>query len=211
MAGIAALLPVKAFHEAKVRLAPALDAAQRAEVAREMASRVLQATGPLPAAVVCDDDAVASWAEAAGARVIWCPEHGLNGAVEAGVGVLAADGVERVVVVHADLPLATDLDAVIGAEGVTLVPDRREDGTTVISLPATCGFRFAYGPGSFARHRVEVERLGLPLRVVRERRLGWDVDVPEDLDLPADLATEPFSAFPGPTLPSGRAGRAGRG
>jgi 2-phospho-L-lactate/phosphoenolpyruvate guanylyltransferase len=198
MTGIAALLPVKAFHEAKVRLAPALDPDERERIARLMAERVLLAAAPLPTAVVCDDEDVARWAEGAGARVVWCPGHGLNGAVEAGVAALVADGVERVVVAHADLPLATDLDSVIDCDGVTLVPDRREDGTTVISLPAGCGFRFAYGPGSFARHRREVDRLGLPLHVVRERRLGWDVDVPEDLDLPTDLETEPLSpAFPG--------------
>jgi len=190
MAGMAALLPVKAFHEAKLRLAPALDADQRARAARVMADLVLRAAAPLPTAVVCDDEEVALWAEGAGARVIWSPGRGLNGAVAAGVATLAADGVDRVVVAHADLPLATELSSVTGSEGVTLVPDRREDGTTVISLPAHAGFRFAYGPGSFARHVREAERLGLEVHVVRERRLTWDVDVPEDLDLPADLVAE---------------------
>ena len=65
--------------------------------------------------------------------------------------------------------------------GVTLVPDRANDGTNVACVPADAGFRFAYGPGSFARHRAEARRLDLPLRVVREPSLGWDVDVPADL------------------------------
>ena len=64
---------------------------------------------------------------------------------------------------------------------MTLVPDRREDGTNVACVPARTGFRFAYGPGSFARHQAEAARLRLPLRVVREPRLAWDVDVPADL------------------------------
>jgi hypothetical protein len=30
---------------------------------------------------------------------------------------------------------------------VTLVPDRRLDGTNVLGLPADAGFRVTYGPG----------------------------------------------------------------
>ena len=62
------------------------------------------------------------------------------------------------------------------------MPDRREDGTNVLVVPAACGFEFAYGPGSFARHVAEAERLGLAVRAVRDSRLGWDVDLPEDLE-----------------------------
>ncbi|MEZ5177887.1 MAG: hypothetical protein R2746_06270 [Acidimicrobiales bacterium] len=71
-----------------------------------------------------------------------------------------------------------------------LVPDRRADGTNVIALPTASGFRFRYGPGSFARHQAEARRLGLPVEVRADAALGWDVDVPDDLRLPggADLA-----------------------
>ena len=85
---------------------------------------------------------------------------------------------------HADLPLATGLAHVVGAEGVLVVPDRRRDGTNVISVPTDAGFRFAYGPGSFERHVAEALRLGLRCEVVDDAGLGWDVDVPADLDLP---------------------------
>jgi 2-phospho-L-lactate guanylyltransferase (CobY/MobA/RfbA family) len=64
---------------------------------------------------------------------------------------------------------------------VTIVPDRRDDGTNVLALPVGSGFRFAYGPGSSRRHAAEARRVGLPVRVVREPRRGWDVDVPDDL------------------------------
>jgi 2-phospho-L-lactate/phosphoenolpyruvate guanylyltransferase len=185
---VAVLMPVKGFHEAKVRLAPALDPAERDALARRLAALVLAAARPLPTSVVCDDPAVRQWAEGAGAGVIWTPGLGLNGAVSAGVDVLAAAGVATVVVAHADLPLARDLGRVVGAPGVILVPDRHEDGTNVAVIPAASGFRFAYGPGSFARHVAEAERLGLPVHVLRDPDLGWDVDVP------ADLARVPWEA-----------------
>ena len=177
----AALVPVKAFAEAKVRLAPALPPAQRASLARVMAERVIAAARPLPTAVVCDDVEVAAWARGLGVLVVWEPGRGLNGAVEAGVDQLGRLGVEQVVVAHADLPLATSLAWVADFAGVTLVPDRADDGTNVAGVPTGAGFRFAYGPGSFARHRAEAHRLELPLRVVHEPTLSWDVDVPADL------------------------------
>jgi len=179
----AVLIPVKAFADAKRRLSPALTASERTHLARTMADHVVQAAGELPVAIVCDDEEVATWAHDCGARVISEPGLGLNRAVEAGVDQLAAAGFERVLVAHADLPRAGDLSVLAAFEGITLVPDRREDGTNVLCLPAGCGFRFSYGAGSFGRHLAEVGRLGLPHRVVREPRLAWDIDVPADLEL----------------------------
>lgn len=178
---VAVLVPVKAFAQAKVRLAPALDAASRAALAESMASQVLLAAASLPVAVVCDDPGVAAWARRHGALVVSEPGRGLNRAVEAGVSRLAQAGVARVIVAHGDLPLAHDLAALGRGTGVTLVPDRRDDGTNVISLPADAGFRFAYGPGSFTRHCAEADRLRLPRTIVRDARLAFDVDLPGDL------------------------------
>ena len=180
----AVVVPVKAFHAAKLRLAPALSPEARARLAREMATRVVRAAGSLPVTVVCDDAEVRSWAAGVGAAVRWTPGLGLDGAVQAGVDAVTLDGADRVVVAHADLPLATGLDHVVGTDGALLVPDRRTDGTNVIAIPAGCGFRFSYGPGSFARHRAEAERLGLAVTVLADAILGWDVDLPADLDLP---------------------------
>lgn len=178
-------MPVKAFGLAKARLAPALPPAARAALARVMADNVLDAARPLPAAVVCDDPDVAAWAVARGTRVVWAPGRGLDGAVADGVNVLSTAGARQVIVAHADLPLATDLAWVAGFDGVTLVPDGGDDGTNVVCVPASAGFAFSYGPGSFARHVAAAHRLGLALRVVREQRLGRDLDLPGDLELVA--------------------------
>jgi len=177
----AVLVPIKAFHEAKGRLDRALTASERSALARSMAAQVLEAALPLPVAVVCDDNDVADWARRRGALVVWEPGRGLNGAVEAGVDHLRAAGVTHVTVSHADLPKASGLAAVGMAPGITLVPDRYGNGTNVIALPADAGFRFSYGPGSFARHRAEAERLGLSLQVLDLPDLAWDVDEPGDM------------------------------
>lgn len=177
----AVLIPVKAFSRAKLRLAPALSPERRHELARTMASRVAASAAGLPVAVVCDDPEVAEWASSSGALVLWEAGRGLNNAVQAGFVRLRALGVASVIVAAADLPLATDLRWVGSFEGITIVPDRRSEGTNVIALPASAEFVFAYGPGSFERHKREAARTGLPVRVVHSTTLGWDVDLPEDL------------------------------
>lgn len=178
----AVVVPVKAFALAKARLAPALDAEARAALARRMAEQVLRAAGDLPVTVTCDDDDVAAWARASGAAVAWTPGTDLNGAVTAAVEQLEAGGVDRVIVAHADLPRATDLTVVAGRGGAVLVPDRQRDGTNVLAVPAGSGFRFAYGPGSFERHRAEAVRLHLEVTVLEPDDLTLDIDDPGDLD-----------------------------
>jgi 2-phospho-L-lactate guanylyltransferase len=188
----AVLVPVKAFDQAKQRLGAVLSDGEREALVRRMAEGVLRAAAPLPVAVVCDDSEVARWARDHGALVVWEPGRGLNGAVEAGVEQLARMGALRVVVVHSDLPDASGLASLGGFEGVTLVPDHRGDGTNVIELPARSGFHFSYGPGSFARHHAECQRLGLAVRVLHVASLAHDVDWPSDLWAVAPRSMAPF-------------------
>jgi 2-phospho-L-lactate/phosphoenolpyruvate guanylyltransferase len=159
---------------------------RREHLVRSMAAHVVAACAPLPVAVVCDDPEVAAWAEALGASVMWEPGQGLNGAVGAGVAQLAAVGVEWVIVAHGDLPRARGLGDLAPFTGITLVPDRKDDGTNVLRLPTGCDFHFAYGPGSFRSHRAEAARVGLPVRVLRIPALAYDVDWPADV---AELTT----------------------
>jgi 2-phospho-L-lactate/phosphoenolpyruvate guanylyltransferase len=177
----AVLIPVKAFSEAKIRLAGVLNAADRADLARSLAVGVIAAARTLPVSVVCDDPEVAEWATEHGAAVIWTPARGLNAAVAEGVASLASGGVDLVTVAHADLPMVSDLTDLGRLHRMVLAPDRHRDGSNVIAIPTRCGFSFSYGPGSFARHLVEAERVGLAVTVLERPDLAWDVDVPDDL------------------------------
>ena len=175
------LVPVKAFEQAKFRLSSALSPAERADLARDMATHVVKAAAPFPVAIVCDDDGVRQWAEDLGAEVVWCPGTGLNGAVQRGYEHLGAQGVDHVIVTHGDLPHAAGYEELRPWPGVTLVPDRHGSGTNVIAVSPSLGFEFSYGVGSFNRHVAEAVRLRQGMRIVRSASLGWDVDVPEDL------------------------------
>ncbi len=205
---IVVLIPVKAFDRAKSRLASSLDPAQRARLARAMATAVASAAAPLPVTVVCDDDDVARWAESVGASVELTPGVGLNGAVAEAVERLRVRGVARVVVAHGDLPFARSFEHFLdgaGSDEIVVVPDRRRHGTNVLSVPTDAGFRFAYGSGSLDRHLAEAERLGHPVRVLTLDDLGWDIDEPEDLLVPEHLGSLDTTAIDPPTDPDGAA------
>jgi 2-phospho-L-lactate guanylyltransferase len=190
------VIPVRSFAGAKARLAGVLDRDARASLARAMAECVVRAARPRPIVVVSSAPDVAAWASALGLACIDDPGS-LDAAADAGREWVRARAFARVVVVHADLPFAQSLAAVAdaGPEPVAvIVPDHRDDGTPVLSLPAHAPFKFSYGPGSAARHAVEARRNGLAVRFVRDTGLGFDVDVEDDLrvlDLPAMLHPTP--------------------
>jgi len=180
----AVVIPIRSFEAGKSRLGARLDPARRADLLRAMAENVVAAAGPMPVAVVSGAGEVRRWAAALGLTVLDDPGS-LNLAAAAGLGWAAAAGFGRVVVAHADLPLATSL-VPVAVDGrrpvVTAVPCHRDDGTPVLSLPTTAtNFVFAYGPGSFRRHAAAARTAGLAFRVQRDGRLGRDVDAPEDL------------------------------
>ncbi len=174
---------MRSFAHGKARLAGVLDEAARATLARTMADRVVDAAGTRPVVVVSSAPDVVTWASARRLQIVDDPGT-LDAAADAGRVWARAAGLARVVVVHADLPFATSLDTVAG-DGepavAIVVPDHRDDGTPVLSLPVATPFAFSYGPGSAARHIAEARRRGLDVRVLRDPALGFDVDVEDDL------------------------------
>jgi 2-phospho-L-lactate/phosphoenolpyruvate guanylyltransferase len=201
----ALLVPVKAFGDAKARLASVLSPEQRAQLARWTATRVVDAAGTLPVFITCDDDVVAEWATGVGATVLWHPGEGLNAAVDSSVSELRELGIEHVVIAHGDLPLARSFDRIPRSATVTLVPDRRNDGTNVLAMPTLHTMEFSYGVRSFGRHLASALRCDYAVEVRHDAHLALDIDTPADLThplvrevlpswLPTNLVNHPFPA-----------------
>ncbi|KRO43856.1 MAG: 2-phospho-L-lactate guanylyltransferase [Actinobacteria bacterium] len=193
----AVVLPIKGFNNAKARLESVLSAENRASLAAFTAGGVLEAAEGMDTFVVCDSDDVAQWARERGAMVVRQHSAGLNGAVTNGVDT-ASHKREWVLIAHSDLPFPQDLLSIIDLDdvttSVTIVPDRHGDGTNVLVIPVGSGFTFHYGPGSYAAHQAESQRLGLPVRVITHDQLGLDIDTPDDLaQLPASWLHGDFS------------------
>lgn len=178
----AVLIPIRSFDDAKTRLSGVLTPVDRTRLARAMAERVVHAAHELPVHVVSDDRDVARWAATVGAQILAPDVAGLNESVTAAYETIASSAAppERVIIAHADLPLANDLRIVFGP-GVAIAPDEPRDGSNVLSLPTGSPFTFRYGPGSFAAHRAEAEARGLAFTVINDPSLALDVDEPADL------------------------------
>jgi len=199
------LVPVKAFADAKARLASVLSPSERDALARWTAERVLAAAGQHAVYVACDDEGVAEWARSHGATVLWHPGVGLNAAVADSMADLRERGITHAIVAHGDLPRPAGLATLARPDTITLVPDSAGDGTNVLALPTEAPFEFAYGPGSFPRHLDRALRSGLAVEVRRDPLLSLDIDVPSDLShprvqevLPAWLPTSPANPTPLP-------------
>ncbi len=191
---LAVVIPIKAFHQAKERLSDLLTPSERLVLAKMCAERVLRAVAGYKVFVVCDDEAVAQWATAHNAQIVWQTEAGLNNAVRAGVAAARVNKFELAMIVHSDLPLATsfsqlfsdcDLDSL--KTSITLVPDRHEDGTNVMILPTTSDFEFAYGRNSFITHQHLAKKCNLALRIIYDQHLSVDIDTAEDLAVAQSL------------------------
>ena len=157
--------------------------AHREELLQQARDKLQQALGP--GQVV----AIERGAERASddAKVLVCSMRSLH--EERLARVVRGRNLGRVVIMHADLPLASTLDGIAddGDQPVAVVvPDRHGDGTPVLALPSAAEFEYAYGPGSCARHVAEAERCGLGVRVVHDHALGFDVDDATDLAALAD-------------------------
>jgi len=182
---LAVLVPVKRFSAAKGRLSDVVDADQRARFAEWMATGVLEAVADVAKFVACEDEHVAEWATRMGARVISGTSPGLNGAVDDGIAHIAASGFDHVLVAHADLARPGTLVDVARADCITLVPDRRHDGTNVMSFPTAFALRASYGAASFGRHLEQAIRLpAAAIEVRRDPLLSLDLDTARDLAHP---------------------------
>ena len=178
------VVPLRSFTLGKARLATALSEQQRETLARSMAECVVNAAGGRPVVVVSSAAEVVAWAREREYDVVDDPGS-LDAAASAGRDWAIDRALSRYAVVHADLPLARSLDAVVtdgDAPVAVIVPDHRNDGTPVLSLPTRVPFTFAYGPDSAARHADEARRRSLTVRILRDAELAFDVDIAADLE-----------------------------
>jgi 2-phospho-L-lactate guanylyltransferase len=197
------LLPVKSLRNGKSRLAGVFDDAERAELNRFLLGHMLDIAAEFPGlpqtVVISDGDDTLSIAREKGAHPLrHFGVRGLNPAVTKGVADIRSRGARQILVLPADLPLvgAGDLREFVSRgsrRSVVLCRDRRLAGTNAILLPSWASMRFCFGVLSYARHRHEISRCGLVLRLHDNRRIAADLDVPSDLDILRERTATPSS------------------
>ncbi|MCL4748211.1 MAG: 2-phospho-L-lactate guanylyltransferase [Burkholderiaceae bacterium] len=187
-----AVMPVKPFAHAKQRLAPMLDADERAALACAMFDDVLRVLVSSPCLagvlVVTDDVRAAAIARNVGAGVL-CdpPEAGLVTAVRHAARSLAAARCPGMLVVPADLPLIEPADIeLIGREhraspSVTLVAASSDGGTNALACSPPDAMPICFGRHSFRQHHSAALAIGLMPTVLTLPRFSLDIDRPADL------------------------------
>jgi 2-phospho-L-lactate guanylyltransferase len=180
-----ALIPVKQLDKAKERLSSVLDPASRRELVIAMFRDVLAAAIACDAldgvAVVSRDPTVQAIARDAGATVISKPGT-LNRALTLAADDLRERGVTRLLVLLADIPLATPdaIAQVLAAEADVVVVPSQDGGTNALLLkPGAIDFEF--GLASAAHHLLAARSAKLRALQLNIRPLGFDVDTPRGL------------------------------
>lgn len=181
-----ALIPVKQLDQAKARLAPVLDAPARRELALAMFRDVLDAARACDAldgvAVVTRDADVLALAREAGVEAMAEP-GALNEALTSAAAKLRARGVDRIVVLAADMPLAdaAAIAVLLDIDAEVAVAQAHDGGTGALTLrPGAIPFRF--GPDSARLHAEAAAQAGLRCVTVDLPALALDIDVPEHLE-----------------------------
>jgi 2-phospho-L-lactate guanylyltransferase len=152
------------------------------------AIRALTETLPVDAIVVVSPDAeVLRDANRLGVHSLLQQHFGLNEAVRQGEAYALQHGAEAVFVLLADLPLATgsEIARVLahsqGGREAVIVPGQR-GGTHALLIRPPGWLSFAFGPGSFERHVIEIVRMGASLTICTSQALAFDIDTEGDLE-----------------------------
>lgn len=190
---ITTIIPVAPGSESKTRLAPILDASQRADLARSMLVRTIGVARALgPVVVVSRSPRMLDLARTHDAEPVREPtdrsRHDgltpLNAAVMKGLDRVAEDA--TALVLPSDLPVVTedDLRALVAAAGtrrrvVVLVPCQRGEGTNALLVRPPGQLVPHFGPDSFSAHATAAGAAGLAVVVHRAPALS-DLDTPGD-------------------------------
>jgi 2-phospho-L-lactate/phosphoenolpyruvate guanylyltransferase len=180
------VIPLKSAADGKSRLANALTAAERAELVRVMASRVIAAASAVRGVqrvhLLAPERDLVSY-DCAG---IVDRGAGLNAAVADAARELRAQGAGTMLIVHADLPFVTpdDIGAMIqacGEDALVAAPDVPEVGTNALAFSLSHEITTRFGPESLDAHRLAAELGHMMFRLVRRPGLAYDIDEPTQL------------------------------
>lgn len=187
---VSVLLPVKALHLAKQRLAPLLTASERQQLAAVMLEDVVEACLAADVfrditVVTNDPDVIAMTDRLRIAAIEQDTTDGLNAAIRTGLRRMPSDS--GIVILPADVPSVTATALRHVAEHCAakntfvLARAKRDGGTNLLACSQAGLVEPSFGPDSFARHCASARRIGIePIQTFPEEP-DLDLDYPEDL------------------------------
>jgi len=186
---VVAVVPVKDFTDAKLRLRDLLDTHDCAALAEAMASDVLLAIDEASAVDRCivvggrDARRLASKY-----RCDYCSDTGCNtlsAAVTRAAQQSASADARTLLVLPGDLPVlrGADIDQFLHKhrDGLSLCPARADGGTNALAVTPPDAIDFCYGGDSARRHLEAAAKAGLESRCEEMPAFGRDIDTPADV------------------------------
>jgi 2-phospho-L-lactate guanylyltransferase len=190
IAPVWALVPIKPPAATKTRLAAALGAEERAELAAHMAHDVLTAlnaaSGLASVAVLAADQSAVRGVQDFRCRVLEDERPGdLCGSLGKAAARIEAEGARTLVIVPADLPALTgsDIDGLLARHwnAVSIVPAARDGGTNALVLTPPSAIECQFGPDSARRHLDAARRAGLTATRLELPGFARDIDTVDDV------------------------------
>ena len=181
---------MKPLSHGKSRLAQALTADQRADLALGMLRRVLIAIKSASIDtvwVVGGDDRVRELTKVLGVECLAELGDDLNDTLKIAFELAFQQG-KSAMYVAGDLPFLkpADIHSMLQASrrqgNVTLAPARRDGGTNAILVPVGVPMRPELGQRSFMKHLTQAARLQTSVAINSSQGLGFDLDVVDDLE-----------------------------
>ena len=187
-----AILPVKRFGAAKVRLGDELSGGTRRALAEAMVTDVLMALRRTKTVaevlLVTSEPAAEAIGRGYGANVLYDgQESGQSDATLIGIAHALEQGATRVLLVPGDTPAVDPaeiellLDRPATTRSVVIVPDRHGSGTNALLLTPPDVIVPEFGPGSREKHEAAAAAARVPCTVEHVETLALDVDTSEDL------------------------------
>ncbi|MFM7718870.1 MAG: 2-phospho-L-lactate guanylyltransferase [Actinomycetota bacterium] len=180
-------MPVKALDRSKGRLSALLAPLERATLTLAMLEDVLDACLAhvgWETWVISPDETVLEVAASRRARAIPEERGPLGQAIRQVEGLARDREADALAILPGDLPTITDgaLGRALHTLGpVVLAPSSDGAGTSLLLRRPPRSIPARFGPDSLARHRALAADRGLPVAIVEEPSLAFDVDVPGDI------------------------------
>jgi 2-phospho-L-lactate guanylyltransferase len=187
-----AVIPVKDTASAKQRLAPALPAVLRQQLALAMLEDVLAALAEargLAGRLLVTTDAAAMRLAARYGVECWADgaAGGHTGAVTAAADRLASEKRRGMLTLPGDIPLvaSAEIERLLAAHrpspAFTIAPSHDEKGSNAIVLSPPDAVPLQFGDDSFFPHLAAAERRGIAPTVLHLPGIALDIDNPVDL------------------------------
>lgn len=187
-----AIIPVKSLESGKTRLADVLSDKERKKLIRDLLKRIIKATKRSKnidhCLIVSNDLEILKIAEQNQVEVLLEEKPiNLNKAIDAAIKHAKKRACNRVLIIHADLPLmsSSDIDNLINScdqpPCMVIASDRNHCGTNAMVLEPIDGFRFQFGEYSFQKHVSQAKKVGYKVVIYNHIHTALDLDLPDDL------------------------------